>query len=72
MAAIDPRRYVDGDDLLRMLEILAWSPVATEDWQQLRSALVDAWPRQDVGDGAEQGGSGEVLPVEADVDVPEM
>lgn len=64
--------YVDGETLTCVLERLAVAKIAIEDWTAVRSALVGAWPRQDVGDSGEECRPAEVAPVEADVDVREM
>jgi hypothetical protein len=63
----------DGEQLGRILELLAVADMPDRDWRGVRGALLAAWPtRQDVSNWAQPLGDPKVAPVEADVDVPEV
>lgn len=67
--------YVDGERLGRVVELLAGSPMDDVAWKIVRSFLLVCWPRksgENLGDGRQEGRPAEVLPVEGDVDVPEV
>jgi hypothetical protein len=64
--------YLDGERLGRVLELLAFAPIADPVWSEIRAELLAAWVRKDVGDGREQRRPAQVSPEEAEVDVRKM
>lgn len=51
---------------------LAQSSLSANEYADVLTAILGAWPCEDRGDRGEQGRPGEVAPKERDVDVPEV
>jgi hypothetical protein len=67
------RRFKFELELRVLVANLADSPLENADWMRVRDALLAAWPtREDIPDRTEDSGPGQVAPVEADMDVPEV